>query len=744
MFVGVEEGDFQRLAGDESLTSGHNGILASRLAYFLNLTGPAMAINTACSSALVALHQAASSLRNDECEMAIAAGVNLIFSPDAFIGMTQAGMLSPDGKCYTFDRRANGMVPGEAVCCVVLKPLARAEADGDRIYGVLRGSGINYDGKTNGITAPSGAAQQCLLEAVYRRAGIDIDAVEYIVTHGTGTQLGDPVEINALNDAFRGSRPGHCALTSTKTNVGHTFAASGLVSVISLLQAFRHDTIPASLHCEQENDYIHWQASPFYVNKANKAWPRAGRDSERLGAVSAFGMSGTNAHVVLESYIRESDAAPFRRPCYLLVLSAKTAEALTARVEQLGAALEQGGYRDDQLPSISYTLLEGRHHFRHRLALVAADLEEARYSLQQYLAGEKRPNLFAGEVDRAFSAQKTIVRYLDQLLDDSRNAGDGEIRDLLSGLADCYRQGYDIDGRRLFAAVRHGACEAPPRLSLPGYPFAREHYWPDIRRRRQQPAPLAAQGMAHLHPLVHCNVSTLARQRFVSRFSGRETFLADHRIGDRLVFPATAYLELAREAIVRASELPPRQVALRNVVWLRPLAFAAGGGDGEVALYCELAVNGHDSLSFRIYSLDNGTEQLHAQGDAQLTASAASPPQPVDLSALRARCNVSERSHDALYRDFESLGAHYGATFRGAAHLSIGPDLVVGQLSGQALDPGLDGVLLPPGVLDSALHIAAALGTGAGGQGPAEPALPLPWKACDCMGRWRRRSARAR
>ncbi|MHA6832456.1 SDR family NAD(P)-dependent oxidoreductase [Ralstonia pseudosolanacearum] len=726
MFVGVEEGDFRRLAGEESLTSGHNGILASRLAYFLNLTGPAMAINTACSSALVALHQAASSLRNDECEMAIAAGVNLIFSPDAFIGMTQAGMLSPDGKCYTFDRRANGMVPGEAVCCVVLKPLARAEADGDRIYGVLRASGINYDGKTNGITAPSGAAQQGLLEAVYRRAGIDTDAVEYIVTHGTGTQLGDPVEINALNDAFRGSRPGHCALTSTKTNVGHTFAASGLVSVISLLQAFRHDTIPASLHCEQENDYIHWQASPFYVNKANKAWPRAGRDSERLGAVSAFGMSGTNAHVVLESYSRERDAAPFLRPCYLLVLSAKTAEALTARVEQLGAALEQGSYRDSQLPSISYTLLEGRHHFRHRLALVAADLEEARYSLQQYLAGEQRPNLFAGEVDRAFSAQKTIARYLDQLLDDSRNADDDEIRELLSGLADCYRQGYDIDGRQLFAAVRHGAGAAPPRVSLPGYPFAREHYWPDLRRRRQQPAPLAAQGMAHLHPLVHRNVSTLAKQRFVSGFSGRETFLADHRIGDRLVFPATAYLELAREAIVLASELPPRQVALQNVVWLRPLAFAADNdNDNEIELYCELAVNDHDSLSFRIYSLDGGAEQLHAQGDAQLATAAEPLPQPADLSVLRARCNVSERSHDTLYRDFERLGMHYGPTFRAAAHLSIGSDLVVGQLSGQALDPGLDGVLLPPGVLDSALHIAAALGTGTGGQGPTEPALPF-------------------
>ncbi|AXV78943.1 MULTISPECIES: SDR family NAD(P)-dependent oxidoreductase [Ralstonia solanacearum species complex] len=723
MFVGVEEGDFQRLAGEESLTSGHNGILASRLAYFLNLTGPTMAINTACSSALVALHQAASSLRNGECEMAIAAGVNLIFSPDAFIGMTQAGMLSPDGKCFAFDRRANGMVPGEAVCCVVLKPLARAEADGDRIHGVLRGSGVNYDGKTNGITAPSGASQQRLLEAVYRRAGIDTEAVEYIVTHGTGTRLGDPVEINALNDAFRGNKPGHCALTSTKTNVGHTFAASGLVSVIGLLQAFRHETIPASLHCEQENDYIEWRQSPFYVNKTNKAWPSAGRDSERLGAVSAFGMSGTNAHVVLESYSRAGDASPFLRPCYLLVLSAKTAEALRERIEQLSVALEQGGYRDDQLPSISHTLLEGRHHFRHRLALVAADLEEALYSLRQYLAGEQRPNLFAGEVDRAFSAQKTIVRYIDQLLDDSRNAGEDELRELLSGLADCYRQGYDIDGRRLFAAAQHGVQAVPPRLSLPGYPFAREHHWPDIRRHRQQPAPLAGLDMGRLHPLVHRNVSTLAKQRFVSRFSGRETFLADHRIGDQRIFPATAYLELAREAIVLASELPPQQVMLRNMVWLRPLAFAASGGDREVELYCDVAVNGSDSLSFRIYSLDGGTEQLHAQGDADLAAVASPPPQPVDLPALATRCNLSERSHDALYHGFEAMGAHYGATFRAAGHLRIGQDLVVGKLSGEALDPGLDGVLLPPGVLDSALHIAAALGSGR--RDTAGPALPF-------------------
>ncbi|UWF51894.1 SDR family NAD(P)-dependent oxidoreductase [Pseudomonas sp. N3-W] len=713
MFVGVEEGDFQRLAGEESLTSSHNGILASRLAYFLNLTGPTMAINTACSSALVALHQAASSLRNHECEMAIAAGVNLIFSPDAFIGMTQAGMLSPDGKCFTFDHRANGMVPGEAVCCVLLKPLARAEADGDRIYGVLRASGINYDGKTNGITAPSGVSQQRLLEDVYRRAGIDTQAVDYIVTHGTGTQLGDPVEINALNDAFRGNTAGHCALTSTKTNLGHTFAASGLVSVISLLQALRHETIPASLHCEQENDYIQWQQSPFYVNKANKAWPQAGRDRERIGAVSAFGMSGTNAHVVLQSYSPQHAGAALRRPCYLLVLSAKTRDALQEKAAQLNVALEQGGYRDEQLPSISHTLLEGRHHFRYRLALVTADLEEARYGLQRYLAGEKRANLFGGEVEREFAPRKTVSRYIEQLLDDSLKAGEDELRELLSGLADCYRQGYDIDGGRLFVVT-------PPRVSLPGYPFARERYWPDVRQRSQ---PDAGHGVERLHPLLHRNVSTLARQCFVSCFSGRETFLADHRIGDQLIFPGAAYLEMAREAIVRASELPAQHITLRNMVWLRPLTFAVNGDTREVELFCELTPNAGGSLSFRIYSLEGAIQQLHAQGDALLASVAAPAPPALELAQLAADCNLGERSHEALYRDFESMGVHYGSSFRAAGQIQIGRDQVLGQLSGAALDPQMDGVLLPPGILDSALHIAASLG--AGQQAAAEPALPF-------------------
>ena len=204
MFVGVEQGDYQVLTkGEGDITSNHNGIMAARLSYFLNLSGPVLAIDTACSSGLVAAHQAVLSLRNHECDTAVAAGVNLFLTPASFVGMSGAGMLSEDGKCYAFDRRANGMVPGEAVAVVVLKRLSQAKADNDPIYAVIKGSGINYDGKTNGITAPSGTAQSRLLKTVYDQHLINPEEIDYVVAHGTGTKIGDPIEVNALNETFK-------------------------------------------------------------------------------------------------------------------------------------------------------------------------------------------------------------------------------------------------------------------------------------------------------------------------------------------------------------------------------------------------------------------------------------------------------------------------------------------------------------------------------------------------------------
>ena len=503
MFVGAEQGDYQFLTrGEGGITSNSNAILAGRLAYFLNLNGPVMAIDTACSSGLVAAHQAVLSLRSGECDTAIAAGVNLLLTPVPYIGMSQAGMLSENGKCYTFDKRANGMVPGEAVAVVLLKRLSRAEAEGDPIYAVIKGSGINYDGKTNGITAPSGVSQTALLKAVYDQYRVDPGEIEYIITHGTGTKLGDPVEINALNDAFKDytslqraplpgalragmSKQGYCALTSTKTNFGHTFAASGLVSLISLVQAIRHETIPASLHCEQENDFINWKESPFYINKKTKPWPNPfsegdaasgtfGNGKTRTGAVSAFGMSGTNAHMVVQSYASApKDVLHDQAPYYLLTLSAKTEESLVEKIRDLIEVLQNREIQEQDLSQMSYTLLEGRQHFNHRCAVVIQDREDAVYVLNQVGRREKLPNLFHGKVSRDFTSQKVIEQYIQELLNTIRTLRENRVRyqEVLFALADLYCQGYEMDWNQIFGALK------PQRIHLPAYPFIREQYW---------------------------------------------------------------------------------------------------------------------------------------------------------------------------------------------------------------------------------------------------------------------------
>jgi acyl transferase domain-containing protein len=473
IFVGVEPGEYQYLnQGAGGVTANSNAILAARLAYFLNLNGPVMAIDTACSSGLTAAHQGISSLRNRECDTVIIAGVNLQLTPGPFIGMSRAGMLSEDGKCFAFDKRANGLIAGEAVAVIVCKRLSQAEADRDPIYAVIRGNGINYDGKTNGITAPNGVSQTELLKMVYDKYRINPEEIEYIVTHGTGTKLGDPVEINALYNAFKDytKKQCYCALTSAKANLGHSFAASGLVSLIALVQAFRHEIIPASINCEQENDYINWKESPFYVNKANKPWPGAA-NRVRLGAVSAFGMSGTNVHMVLESYSPVADEFREETPYYLLVLSAKTREVLVDKVKELIEVLENRTSGD--LSPISYTLLEGRQHFNHRCAIVIQDREDAIRVLKQVESKEKIPGLFQGKIPQDFKGQKAFEQYARELLKQSRTLKENQSKyqEILFALADLYCQGYELEWKQLFGAVK------PQRIHLPAYPFAKEEYW---------------------------------------------------------------------------------------------------------------------------------------------------------------------------------------------------------------------------------------------------------------------------
>ncbi|WP_189525460.1 SDR family NAD(P)-dependent oxidoreductase, partial [Streptomyces sindenensis] len=677
IFVGVEEGDFRDLVGEDAgVTANSNAILASRLGYFLNLAGPSMAINTTCSSGLVALHEACLSLRYGDCDTAIVAGANILADPRSYDAMAAAGMLSPEGVCRAFDERADGMVPGEAVAVLVLRKRRVAERDGQRIYATVLGSGVNYDGRTNGITAPSGAAQSRLLRQVYERAGISPESLEYVVSHGTGTRLGDPIEINALAEAFgsRTERREFCALTSVKPNIGHTQAASGLVGVMTLVMAMRHETIPPSINCEQPSDYIRWQDSPFYVNRERRAWPQGPQPAR--GAVSAFGMSGTNAHVVLEAgaTVRAERELLDRQPTlasYLLPISAKTspalADALTALADHLEGARGAGaGY----LASVSHTLMSGRHHFAHRCAVVAQDLDDAVRLLREAARGEKPRKVYQGTVTREFTPHSLVGDLVADAT--ARRRDDQRYQELLLALADFYCQGYDLRGEGLFE-------EAPALVALPPYPFARQQYWPAASRSR-----VTVTAPEPTHPLVQRNTSSLTEQRYSSVLLPADELLVGKE-GDRRL-PAAAHLEMAREAVhqaTRENESGTAGVRLHSVRWLRPVRATGRAIDLHVAVIPE---RGGD-IGFEIFSGDGTADPrrttVHCQGDA--TRSVPAPQAPdTDLEALREQARQD-------------------------------PALVVARLPRTEVN---DRVVLPFGALDDALLAAAesdpSIGTAAG------------------------------
>uniref|UniRef100_UPI0029167C3C type I polyketide synthase n=1 Tax=Bradyrhizobium sp. SZCCHNRI2014 TaxID=3057285 RepID=UPI0029167C3C len=523
IFVGVEQGDYQSLVGKGgTVTSNHDAVLAARLAYVLDLHGPVIALNTACSSGLVAAHLACQSLRAGECDIAIAAAANLLLTPYQLVAMSQAGMLSPNGKVFAFDNRANGLVPGEAVVAFVLKRFSQAQADGDPIHAVIRASGINYDGRTNGITAPSGVAQTSLLKDIYARHGINPGEIEYIVAHGTGTRLGDPIEVNALSDAFRSvaHKEHSCALTSTKSNIGHTFAASGLVSLVGLVQAMKHQVIPASLHCEEKNEHVSWENSPFYINRETRPWPQ--RSKPRLGAVSAFGMSGTNAHMVVQSYDLDTSSSELAvPPFFLLALSAKTEDGLQCKVRELLLALKSKPWAAADLCAMSNTLLVGRHHFNHRCVIIVDDCDCAVQLLQGVNINRPIQNVFKAIRKRDFLPRPEVATHARVTLIETGRLLHDRDRYLnnLRSLAELYCQGYDLPWSVLFAGQ-------PPvrRIHLPTYPFSNEKHWFSEQRGTSfTTASVPVSGAATvLHPLVHQNTSDLLEQRFSSTFTGEE------------------------------------------------------------------------------------------------------------------------------------------------------------------------------------------------------------------------------
>ena len=372
-------------------------IAANRLSYFYDFHGPSMAIDTACSSSLVAVHLACRSLRDGECTVALAGGVNVILSPALMINFTKDRLMAPDGRCKTFDAGADGFVRGEGAGIVVLKPLSRALADNDPIYAVIRGTAINQDGRTNGLIAPSRQSQEAVLAAAYRRAGLSPGTAQYVEAHGTGTFLGDAIEANALGTVLADGRPpgSRCLIGSVKTNIGHLEAAAGVAGLIKVALALRHRAIPPSLNFVEPNPEIPFDSLPVRVARTLTPWPENG--GRAVAGVSAFGFGGTNAHVVLTEapQVRvtaaEHGTAPDRAE--LLPLSARSPEALAALAGRYESALASGV----GLADLCYTAGARRGHYEHRLSVVADSPAAMSESLAAYRHGQSWPGLSVGQ-----------------------------------------------------------------------------------------------------------------------------------------------------------------------------------------------------------------------------------------------------------------------------------------------------------------------------------------------------------
>ncbi len=523
VFIGVSGFDYYSLcrAGDnkeikayDTIGSSHS-ILANRISYLLDVHGPSKAIDTACSSSLVAFHEAVKNLKDKSCGIAIVGGVNTLLNPEQTLSYQRAGMLSADGQCKTFDAAANGYVRSEGVGITILKPLSKAKSDGDHIYGVVKGSAINHGGKTNTLTTPNSKAQEELLLAAYRSSGLRYPRdVGYIEAHGTGTPLGDPIEIEGLKQAFevyykeQGLEyppANYCGIGSVKTNIGHLEAAAGIIGLIKVLLSMQNGKLPGNPHLKTQSKYITLEGSPFYLTKQTMDW-EVPEGHQRIAGVSSFGFGGVNAHVVVEEYRAASQEKYESNGPLIILLSAKDKDRLKERASRLVDYLQ----KNDQvnLESLAFTLQVGREHMEARLALEVNNVVQLISELTNYLHGENSSILegstdvteegFVGEEDVPLALMERKVKPLMEL----------------------WVKGAVIDWQLWYAPGK-----MPKKIPLPTYPFAKERYWVEERNR----APKQAHGirskasieafiLEQIAALVHIDGKELDKDEFISDF----------------------------------------------------------------------------------------------------------------------------------------------------------------------------------------------------------------------------------
>ncbi|RUO95230.1 amino acid adenylation domain-containing protein [Corallococcus sp. AB018] len=705
VFLGAINSDYwdvQREHGVDlegySLSGFAGSLVPNRVSFFFDLLGPSEAVDTACSSSLVAIHRAVGALRGGECDAAIAGGVNLILSPNLYLALSQNGMLSPDGRCKAFDQAANGYVRGEGIGTLLLKRLSDARRDGDTIHAVIRGSAVNHGGRANSLTAPNPDAQTQLFADAYAQAKVDLRTVSFIETHGTGTKLGDSIEVQSLASAFENAEKGQpplqppaaCVMGAVKTNIGHLEAAAGIAGVIKAVMALRTRKLPGNLHFHALNPLIDLAGTPLSVATATRDWPASAHGHPRRAGVSSFGFGGASGHVVLEEFPMEGAeragageaAGPFVFP-----LSAKTPERLRQRAQDLLAHLRRHAGLDARLADVAYTLQTGRAAMESRAAFVASNVAGLEQQLSAFLEGRETAMASTGG-----EAARSALRWAS---------------------------GEDVDWSVLHAGTR------PRRVSLPTYPFEKQRHWVTEGTGPRSLSPGGeARAPAALGALVDANESTLDAVVFRKRLQPEARYLKDHEIGGKRILPAVVSLEMARMAGELASGGAP-VTRLRNLVWLKPLAVDGAPRDAWARFERK-----DGAVEFKLVT---GDGDVHVQGGVDTGPVEGAVPARVDVDAIRRRCTTAD-DRARFYQPFAGLGYAYGASLKPVERVLRGAREALVELQLPEGAEAQDAFVLHPSLLEGMLQSVAGLLFTPEGSGNVA-FLPFSMRSVELFGR---------
>lgn len=594
-------------------------IAANRISYLFDLHGPSLTLDTACSSSLIATHLACLHLQTGQCEAAMVNSININLLPSLHATLSKATMLSPSGQCHTFDANADGYVQGEGAGSIILKPLSKAIKDKDRIYAVIKGSAVNQDGKTNGLTAPNGLQQEKLLRQAYRNAKVKAQDVSYIECHGTGTFLGDPIEIQALGQTLSKDRAPEkpCWIASVKTNLGHLEPAAGIISLIKTALILKHGQIPPHLNFNQPNPHIPFNHYHLAIPKQMVPLPRY--TARALAGVSGFGFGGSNAHIVLEEFPENQPTNPHQSE-ELITLSAKDENALKALISRWISYLDQSPSPD--LAAIAYNLHLKRNHFKHRLALVCASIDDLKEKLNRALSGQSG-------VDVWRSSESSQPQH-------SKQAPQDNIREM----AEAYVQQVDLDWSS------YERDRIYPMMDLPFYPWQHQDYWPELIQEQapRDPYPLAGKKIPSPEKSIHF-IFQLDEKNLPEM---KDTFSVLH---------AGFYLEMLTFAAKQQFD-----TACFSIQALRFQSPVFVPENKCVDVHLMLNETSEGIYHFQLYTSDQ-KEKWSEHADGQLIPQVPERKQIDTLPFLRQRA-TTEGTKDSFYQRIQDMGMPAGETIR--------------------------------------------------------------------------------